>query len=95
MTGEWPLLYERNIFKAVKCPTVNAHIGESATEVGGVARGAQPSLHERTVARHVKGMRHVEGVSDQFDDIFHGLVAVNIYTLFSTADEILLEMAKN
>ena len=37
----------------------------------------------------------LEGVLDQFDDIFHGLVAVDVYTLFSTADHIFSEMAKN
>ena len=40
-------------------------------------------------------LEHVEGVLDQFDDIFHGLVAVDVYTLFSTADQILSEMAEN
>ena len=37
---------------------------------------------------------HVEGVLDQFDDILHGLVAVELYILF-TADQILLEMDEN
>ena len=40
-------------------------------------------------------LEHVEGVLDQFDDIFRGLVAVDVYTLFSTADQILSEMAEN
>ena len=40
-------------------------------------------------------IEHVEGVLAQFDDIFHGLVAVDVYTLFSTADQILSEMAEN
>ena len=40
-------------------------------------------------------LEHVEGVLDQFEDIFLGLVAVDVYTLFSTADQILSEMAKN
>ena len=30
----------------------------------------------------------------QFDDIFHGLVADDVYTLFSTTDHIFSEMAK-
>ena len=37
-------------------------------------------------------MEHVEGILAQFD-IFHGLVTVDVYTLFSTADQILSEMA--
>ena len=40
-------------------------------------------------------IEHLEGVLAQFDDIFHGLVADDVYTLFSTADQILSEMAKN
>ena len=40
-------------------------------------------------------MEHVEGILAQFDDIFHGLVADDIYTLFSTANQIFSEMAKN
>ena len=40
-------------------------------------------------------LEHVEGILAQFDDIFHGLVADDIYTLFSTADQILTEMAEN
>ena len=40
-------------------------------------------------------LEYVKGVLAQFDDIFHGLVAVDVYTLFSTADQILLEMAGN
>ena len=40
-------------------------------------------------------LEHVEGVLDQFDDIFHCLVAVDVYTLFFTADQILSEMAEN
>ena len=40
-------------------------------------------------------MEHVEGILAQFDDIFHGLVADDIYTLFSTADQIFSEMAAN
>ena len=39
-------------------------------------------------------LEHLEGVLEQFEDIFHGLVAVDVYTLFSTADQILSEMAK-
>ena len=38
---------------------------------------------------------HVDGVLDQFDNISHGLVAVDIYALFSAAEQILLEMAAN
>ena len=38
---------------------------------------------------------HVEGVLDQFEDIFHGLVADDVYTLFPTADHIFSEMAEN
>ena len=40
-------------------------------------------------------MEHVEGILAQFDDIFHGLVADDIYTLFSTANQIFSEMAEN
>ena len=40
-------------------------------------------------------LEHVEGVLDQFDDIFHRLVAVDVDTLFSTDDQILSEMAEN
>ena len=40
-------------------------------------------------------MKYVEGVLVQFDDISHGLVAVDIYALFSAAEQILLEMAAN
>ena len=39
-------------------------------------------------------LEHVEGVLDQFEDIFHSLVAVDVYTLFPTADHIFSEMAK-
>ena len=39
-------------------------------------------------------LEQVEGVLDHFDDIFHGLVADDVYTLFSTADHIFSEMAK-
>ena len=38
---------------------------------------------------------HVDGVLDQFDDIFHGLVAVELLTFFFTANQILSEMAEN
>ena len=40
-------------------------------------------------------LEHVEAVLDQLDDIFYSLVVVELYTLFSTADQILSEMAKN
>ena len=40
-------------------------------------------------------LEHVEGVLDQFEDIFHGLVAVDVFTLFPTADHIFSEMAEN
>ena len=33
-------------------------------------------------------MEHVEGILAQFDDIFHGLVAVDADALFSAADQI-------
>ena len=36
---------------------------------------------------------HVDGVLDQFDDIFHGLVAVAVDALFSAAERITSEMA--
>ena len=39
-------------------------------------------------------LEHVEGILAQFDDIFHGLVADDVYTLFSTTDHIFSEMAK-
>ena len=34
-------------------------------------------------------MEHVEGVLARFDDIFHGLVAVDVYMLFSAAMQIM------
>ena len=40
-------------------------------------------------------MEHVEGILAQFEDIFHGLVTDDVYTLFPTADHIFSEMAKN
>ena len=40
-------------------------------------------------------IEHVEGVLAQYDDIFHAFLAVGVYTLFSTADQILSEMAEN
>ena len=40
-------------------------------------------------------LEHVEGVLDQFDDIFHGLVAVDVDSLFSVAEQIMSEMATN
>ena len=40
-------------------------------------------------------LEHVEGVFDQFDDIFHSLVAIELNTLISTAYQILSEMAEN
>ena len=39
-------------------------------------------------------LEHVEGILAQFDDIFHGLVTDDVYTLFSTDDHIFSEMAK-
>ena len=33
-------------------------------------------------------LEHVKGVLAQFDNIFRGLVAVDVYMLFSTADQI-------
>ena len=40
-------------------------------------------------------MELVDGVLAQFDDFFVGLAAVELYTLFSTADQIVSEMAEN
>ena len=40
-------------------------------------------------------MQHLSGVLAQFDDIFHGLVAVDVDSLFSVAEQIMSEMATN
>ena len=40
-------------------------------------------------------LEFVGGVLAQFDDIFHGLVAVDVDAHFSAADQIFLEMAGN
>ena len=38
-------------------------------------------------------LEHVEGVLAKFDNILHGLAAVDVYVLFSAAKLILSEMA--
>ena len=40
-------------------------------------------------------MEHVEGVLAQFDDILHGLAAVDVYGLISATKRILSEIAAN
>ena len=40
-------------------------------------------------------MQHAGGVLAQLDDIFHGLVVVDIDSLFYVAEEIMSEMATN
>ena len=40
-------------------------------------------------------MEHVEGVLAQFDNIFHSLVSVDVYMIFSAAEQIWWEMVAN
>ena len=40
-------------------------------------------------------LEHVEGVLAKFDNILHGLAAVDIYVIFSAAEQIWWEMVAN